>query len=82
MKYTPTRVRTMWPALMFAASRTDSVIGRTKVLTVSIKMRKGFNHAGAPPGKSAARVDVGLKVEEDRMSLSHKGRPSANVKTR
>lgn len=82
VKYTPTNVNTMCPALMLAASRTDKVTGRTRVLTVSIKIRNGFNHAGAPPGRSAARVEVGLNVDEEMISLSHKGSPSAKVKTK
>ena len=80
IKYTPIRVKTMCPALMFAASRTDKVTGRTAVLTVSIKMRNGFNHEGAPPGKRDAKVVIGLKNTLDKINLSHSGRPKENVK--
>jgi hypothetical protein len=41
----------MWPALMFAASRKDSVSGRTKTLVVSIRTKNGFNQSGAPSGR-------------------------------
>jgi len=44
-------LRTMWPALMFAASRNESVRGRTIILVVSIIIRKGFNQSGAPSGR-------------------------------
>ena len=44
----------MCPALMLAASRNDRVIGRTRILVVSIRTRNGFSHEGAPPGRSEA----------------------------
>ena len=50
------------------------------MLTVSIKIKNGFNHAGAPPGRSAAKVVDGLKEALDKISLSHRGRPKENVK--
>jgi hypothetical protein len=70
----------MWPALMLAARRTDKVMGRTIVLTVSIKIKNGFNHAGAPPGKSDAKVVEGLYDALDKINLNHKGRPKEKVK--
>jgi hypothetical protein len=39
---------------MFATNRTEIVIGRTKILTLSTKTKKGFNQPGAPPGKNMA----------------------------
>lgn len=48
------RVITMWPALMFAASRKERVIGRTENLDVSTITRNGFSQGGAPPGRSIA----------------------------
>jgi hypothetical protein len=50
-QYSLINVSTMCPAVMLAASRNDSVIGRTKILVVSIITRNGFNHSGAPSGK-------------------------------
>ena len=44
----------MWPAVMLAANRNDSVIGRTMILVVSIITKNGFNHSGAPSGKKCA----------------------------
>jgi len=41
----------MCPALMLAASRNDSVIGRTMILVVSIITRNGFSQSGAPSGR-------------------------------
>ena len=46
--------RTMWPALIFAAKRKDNVIGRTKILSVSIKIKAGDSQLGAPEGKREA----------------------------
>ena len=53
-QYSLIRVSTMWPAVMLAANRNDSVIGRTMILVVSIITKNGFNHSGAPSGKKCA----------------------------
>lgn len=45
-------MRMMCPAVIFAASRKDRVIGREKVLMVSTNERKGLNHCGDPEGRS------------------------------
>jgi len=81
-RYTLMRVRTICPALIFAARRKESVIGRTRVLAVSIRIKKGFSHAGAPPGKREASVVDGLNLALERISLSHRGRPRTRVKKR
>ena len=44
---------------MLAASRKDSVIGRRRMLRVSIRTRNGFNQAGAPPGRRFAAANEG-----------------------
>jgi hypothetical protein len=49
--YSPISARTICPALILAANRKDSVSGRTVILTVSIKIKNGFNHVGAPSGR-------------------------------
>jgi len=36
---------------MLAASRNDSVAGRTIILVVSISTRNGFSQSGAPSGR-------------------------------
>lgn len=53
-QYNLINVRTMCPAVIFAASRNDRVIGRTRILVVSIITKNGFNHSGAPSGKKCA----------------------------
>lgn len=50
----PNNVITMWPALMFAASRKDKVKGRTRILIVSTRTKKGFSQSGAPGGRRLA----------------------------
>ena len=67
---------------MLAASRKERVIGRTKVLTVSIKIRKGFNQEGAPPGSSEAKVVEVLYFVLEMIKLSQRGRPKVRVKNR
>lgn len=43
-QYVEIRDRTTWPAVMLAASRNERVMGRTIILVVSIRTRKGFSH--------------------------------------
>ena len=65
----------MCPAPILAVSRSESVIGRTKILTVSMITRKGFKAAGAPMGSNLAITEVGLKKIPEIIKESHKGRP-------
>ena len=60
---------------MFAVSRTDKVIGRTIILTVSIITKNGFKGAGAPIGNSPATTELGLKKIAEIINESHKGKP-------
>jgi hypothetical protein len=81
-QYTPTRLRTMCPALMLAASRKDRVAGRTMILVVSISTRNGFSQSGAPSGRKCATDAFGLFVNVDNIILSHRGNPKLSVKIR
>lgn len=72
----------MCPALMLAARRKERVIGRTSVLTVSIRIRKGLSQAGAPPGRREARVVGRLNLRLEIIRDSHMGRPKVSVKNR
>ena len=78
----PMRPRTICPALMLAASRKDKVIGRTIVLRVSTRTRKGFSQSGAPAGNRPAAKDVGAWRILDIIRPSHRGRPKDRVNTR
>jgi hypothetical protein len=72
----------MCPALMFAASRNDRVIGRIMILVDSISTRKGFSHSGAPSGSRCAVVALMFQVRLDIISASQRGRPKDSVKIR
>ena len=72
----------MWPAVIFAASRKDKVIGRTKALSVSINTNGGFSQAGAPPGKRAAANDRGAWCRLEIIRAPHNGSPNVRVKIR
>lgn len=73
---------TTCPALMLAASRKDRVMGRSKILTVSISTRNGFSQSGAPEGRrEAAKYDGELRMEE-RIKASHIGSPRLSVNRR
>lgn len=64
---------------MFAANRKDRVIGRTKILVVSISTRNGFSHSGAPSGKKWATDFFGEYANDEMIILSHIGSPIDNV---
>ena len=77
-----TSPRTIWPALILAARRNERVNGRTNILIVSIIIKGGLNHAGAPLGRSIAKNSLGeFKVEEITIE-SHRGNPNDKVKIR
>lgn len=80
--YEPTRHNTTCPALMFAANRNDRVIGRTRILVVSISTRNGFNHVGAPSGSRWAINFFGLLKALEITRAAHSGRPNPRVITR
>lgn len=67
---------------MFAASRNESVAGRTTVLMVSASVRKGFNQEGAPSGRSAAINEEMFCFADLIIRASHKGRPKVRVNNR
>ncbi len=76
------RTITMWPALILAASRNESVIGRTENLDDSTSTKNGFSHAGAPPGSNLATNFMGCEVMEEKIILSQSVRPNENVNRR
>jgi len=75
----PSRVITICPALILAASRNERVIGRTRVLMVSIRTKKGLSQSGAPPGRSLAINVLGEFVKDDIIKDSQKGSPRDRV---
>jgi len=67
---------------MLAASRNESVSGRTVILVVSINTRNGFSQSGAPSGRKWAMNILGNFSSLDMIIDSHVGRPSDRVKIR
>lgn len=67
---------------MLAASRTERVIGRTAILMVSMRIRGGFSHVGAPLGRRFAVTVFGLLLIPEIIKLSHRGRPRITVSRR
>ena len=63
----------MCPALILAAKRNAKVNGRTTILVVSIKIKKGFNQSGAPSGRMCAIDDFIFLEKEEIINVNHKG---------
>lgn len=80
--YNPSRLSTMCPALMLAASRNDKVSGRTVILVDSISTRNGFSQSGAPSGRKWAINIFGNLVRLDKIIDIHSGSPRDRVKIR
>jgi len=81
-RYVPINLKTICPALIFAARRNDRVIGRTIILTVSIITNGGHNHEGVLAGRRWAIVDLGAFIMAEITSIIHKGTPRDNVNKR
>lgn len=64
---------------MLAANRTDRVIGRITLLTISIRTIKGIKGAGVPIGTRWARKSVILLTILNMMKLTQKGRAKDKV---
>ena len=74
--------RTICPALIFAARRTVRVMGRTRILMDSIRIRAGFSHVGAPLGSRFAVAVFGSFKKPEMIRESHMGMPRVTVKRR
>lgn len=72
----------MWPALMFAASRKESVIGRTMILDDSMSTKNGFNQSGAPSGRRCAIVALRDFSALDIIKSIHIGNPILRVNSK
>lgn len=81
-QYSPIRLRTICPALILAARRTVRVTGRTRILIVSIRIRAGFNHVGAPLGSRFAVAVLGSFEKPERIRANHRGIPRVIVNRR
>ena len=77
-----TKVISKCPATIFAASRTDSVIGRIIFLTISINTIKGINTIGVPRGTKWAKKDLISKIIELPITAIHIGSAILKVKVK
>lgn len=75
----PNNVNKRCPAIIFAARRTDKVIGRMILLTSSIKTIKGINTGGVPEGTKWARNSVRLFVNLNIIKATQRGRAKERV---
>lgn len=69
------------PVLIFAASRNDRVIGRTKTLIHSIINRNGANHLGAPLGINLLINLSALLDADDIIIANQEGKARVKVKS-
>lgn len=81
MEQVANREKMMWPAVMLAARRKHKVTGRKNTLADSINTRGEVNHSGVPEGKNAAANFINRRREE-RIKVSHIGRPKGSVSAR
>jgi len=77
-----TRTIITWPAVMLAASRKASVIGRTENLMDSTSTKNGLSQAGAPLGRSEATNFIGKEENDERISLNQRVSPKDRVNRR
>lgn len=75
----PSKVNKRWPAIIFAANRTDKVIGRIMFLIISMITIKGISAAGVPIGTKWARKSVILLIILNIMNLNQKGKANERV---
>jgi hypothetical protein len=67
---------------MLAASRNESVIGRTMILDDSIRTKNGFSQSGAPSGSKWAIVFLIDLIVLDIINSIHMGNPILSVNNR
>ena len=70
------------PATIFAAKRTDKVIGRIIELTSSMITMKGLNGAGLPSGTKCANIVEEVFTQANDTCPNHRGKASLRVNTK
>ncbi len=76
------RAKSKWPAIMFAANRTERVRGRISLLINSINTIKGIKGIGVPSGTRWANIEEGVFNMPKIICPTQRGKASAKVKTR
>lgn len=74
--------RIICPAVIFAASRKDRVIGRTNVLINSMRTKTKASHSGEPWGTKFDIVTTAFFLKEDVIDIIHIGIPKVIVTIR
>lgn len=77
-----TKVINKCPATILAANRTDKVIGRIILLTISISTINGIKTPGVPKGTKCAKKDLKSKTTELAITAIHIGSAIVKVKVR
>lgn len=75
----PNRVNKRCPAIILADSRTASVPGRIRFLTVSISTINGIRGPGVPRGTRCANMCLVLLTHPKTINVSHRGRARVRV---
>lgn len=78
----PSRVRSRWPAIMFAARRTANVPGRIRLLIVSMTTMNGISMAGVPWGTRCSNMWLVFLIQPNNINLIHSGKAKVNVSAR
>lgn len=77
----PNNVKSKWPAIIFAASRTARVPGRIIFLTVSINTINGIRAGGVPWGTKCANICCVWFTHPKNIRLSQRGKERDRVIT-
>lgn len=75
----PRRVNRRCPAIILAANRTESVIGRMMFLINSMITMNGIRTGGVPVGIKCAKNSVRLLIRLNKINPNHKGRAKDSV---
>ena len=77
-----TNVINKCPATILAANRTDKVIGRIILLTISINTINGINTIGVPNGTKWAKNDLKSKTTDLKITPIQTGSAIVKVKVK
>jgi len=75
------KVSKICPALILARSRKHKVIGRTKILTISTKLKKKIKYHGEPIGNKALKGNTFIIRIRILQNQKHKAKDRLNLNT-
>lgn len=76
----PNKVKSRWPAIIFAERRTARVPGRIIFLIVSIITIKGIKTEGVPWGTKWANICLELLIHPNNIKLNQRGKAKVRVR--